>query len=151
MSSPSGLLTSVSELFLTLGKRHFTQDGRWSSSSSSTESPSSASLFRHHFWEVFGGKKNPWFQPSFVERFYNGIHICLFWHWCVRWHRIWTKKYKIVGELERSTVRKFVRKVGQKLVHGAPKMHNLLAIKVNVKWCFNFFTAVSESSKLKQR
>jgi len=28
MSSPSGLLTSVSELFLTLGKRHFTQDGR---------------------------------------------------------------------------------------------------------------------------
>merc|ERR1712130_789364 len=27
-SSPSGLLTSVSELFLTLGKRHFTPDGR---------------------------------------------------------------------------------------------------------------------------
>merc|ERR1712192_48074 len=28
ISSPSGLLTSVSELFLTLGKRHFTPDGR---------------------------------------------------------------------------------------------------------------------------
>ena len=37
-----------------------------------------------HFWGQGGGgiflkvsqaKKNPWFQPSFVERFYNGIHI----------------------------------------------------------------------------
>ena len=133
ISSLSGLLTSVSELFLTLGKRHFTQDGRSLSLSSSTAFPSSSSLFSLSLLRgIWRSQKILDFSQVLVGERFSYLSLLI---QCLCRHReIKNKKYaKKSFLLESSPVRKFVVKVGQKLVHGAPKMHNLLAIKVNVK------------------